>query len=98
MRPRFLLNLLSYCRGFAVNLGHEKIEGDDIYRGLNAFWTDLIYDIDLQVLMLPFAEDVLYAFFGQPAYLTEDDINLLLAQFNKKSAENCWTFCCGMAC
>ncbi len=83
MRPRFLLNLLSHCRGFAVNLGHDKIEADDIHRGLDAFSTDLIYDIDLEIRdVLPFAEDVLYSFFGQSVRLTEHDINLLLGKFN----------------
>ena len=81
MRPRFLLNLLSHCRGYAVNLGHEKIEADDIRRGLDAFSTDLIYDIDLEIRdVLPFAEDVLYTFFGQPALLREQDISVLLNQ------------------
>jgi hypothetical protein len=49
MRPRFLLNLLSHCRGYAINLGHDKIQPDDIRRGLDAFSTDLIYDIDLEI-------------------------------------------------
>ena len=58
MRPRFLLNLLSHCRGYAINLGHDKIQADDIRRGLDAFSTDLIYDIDLEIRdVLPFAEE-----------------------------------------
>jgi hypothetical protein len=81
MRPRFLLNLLSHCRGYAINLGHEKIQADDIRRGLDAFSTDLIYDIDLEIRdVLPFAEDALYTFFGQSARLSEQDINILLSQ------------------
>jgi hypothetical protein len=81
MRPRFLLNLLSHCRGYAINLGHDKIQADDIHRGLDAFSTDLIYDIDLEIRdVLPFAEDVLYTFFGQSARLSGQDINLLLGQ------------------
>jgi hypothetical protein len=81
MRPRFLLNLIGHCRGYAINLGHEKIQADDIRRGLDAFSTDLIYDIDLEIRdVLPFAEDVLYTFFGQSARLSEQDINILLSQ------------------
>jgi hypothetical protein len=81
MRPRFLLNLLSHCRGYAINLGHDKIQADDIRRGLDAFSTDLVYDIDLEIRdVLPFAEDVLYTFFGQSARLSEQDINVLLSQ------------------
>jgi hypothetical protein len=81
MRPRFLLNLVSHCRGYAINLGHDKIQADDIRRGLDAFSTDLIYDIDLEIRdVLPFAEDVLYTFFGQSARLTEQDVIALLSQ------------------
>jgi hypothetical protein len=79
MRPRFLLTLISHCRGFAVNFDHEKIDADDIRKGLDAFSTDLIYDIDLEIRdVLPFADDVLYAFLGQSARLTGDDIDRLL--------------------
>jgi hypothetical protein len=79
MRPRFLLNLISHCRGFAVNFEHDRIEVDDIRRGLDAFSTDLIYDIDLEIRdVLPFAVDVLYAFLEQSALLTAEDIERLL--------------------
>jgi hypothetical protein len=81
MRPRFLLNLISHCRGFAVNFDHEKIGADDIRKGLDAFSTDLIYDIDLEIRdVLPFAVDVLYAFLGQSARLTGDDVDRLLGR------------------
>jgi len=79
MRPRFLLNLISHCRGFAVNFGHDMIDADDIRKGLDTFSTDLIYDIDLEIRdVLPFAEDVLYAFLGQSARLMADDIEQVL--------------------
>jgi hypothetical protein len=79
MRPRFLLNLISHCRGYAVNLGHDRIEPDDIRKGLDAFSTDLIYDIDLEIRdVLPFAVDVLYTFFGQNARLDVGGVTMLL--------------------
>jgi hypothetical protein len=79
MRPRFLLNLISHCRGFAVNFDHEKIDANDIRKGLDAFSTDLIYDIDLEIRdVLPIAVDVLYAFLGQSAHLTAEDVERLL--------------------
>jgi hypothetical protein len=79
MRPRFLLNAISHCRGFAVNLEHERIEVDDIDRGVSAYTTDLIYDIDLEIRdVLPFAEDVLYNFMGSAAVLAMDDIDRVL--------------------
>lgn len=79
MRPRFLLNAVSHCRGFAVNLEHEKIEESDIERGISAYSTDLIYDIDLEIRdVLPFAEDVLYNFIGSPANLSMNQITSVL--------------------
>lgn len=30
MRPRFLINLISQCKSFAVNLNHTRIQSDDI--------------------------------------------------------------------
>jgi len=98
MRPRFLLNLLSHCRGYAINLGHDKIRADDIRRGLDAFSTDLIYDIDLEIRdVLPFAEDVLYTFFRQSALLSEQDVNVLLSQrFKIAQRQKLVTFYYGM--
>jgi len=79
MRPRFLLNLISHCRGYAVNLGHETVEADDIRKGLSAFSTDLIFDIDLEIRdVLPFAEDVLYTFFAQNSVVDVSDVTALL--------------------
>jgi hypothetical protein len=79
MRPRFLLNLINHCRGYAVNLGHETVEADDIRKGLSAFSTDLIFDIDLEIRdVLPFAEDVLYTFFAQNSVVDVSDVTALL--------------------
>ena len=33
MRPRNLLKIFGHCRGFAVNLDHERMESDDIEKG-----------------------------------------------------------------
>ena len=46
MRPRGLIDLSNHCRGFAVNLGHSKIEVEDIRKGLRAFSGDLVVDGD----------------------------------------------------
>jgi hypothetical protein len=34
MRPRFLLNLISQCKSFAINLNHERILEEDIEKCL----------------------------------------------------------------
>lgn len=81
MRPRFLLNIISHCRGFAVNLEHDKIEVEDIRRGVSAYSTDLIYDIDLEIRdVLPFAEDVLYNFIGVSSHVSANEIARILSE------------------
>lgn len=65
MRPRSLLDLISHCRGYAVSLGHERIDKDDIVKGMAAFSDDLLAEINLEIRdVYPSAGDVLYAFLG----------------------------------
>jgi len=47
MRPRSLIELIGHCRGFAVNLGHERILKEDILppKGLSAFSNDLVNEL-----------------------------------------------------
>ena len=42
MRPRHLLKLIGYCKSFAVNLDHQKIEAEDIAKGLRSYSNDLV--------------------------------------------------------
>jgi hypothetical protein len=37
MRPRYLIDIISHCRGFAANLRHNRIELDDVKKGIAAF-------------------------------------------------------------
>jgi hypothetical protein len=63
MRPRYLIDLFNYCRGFAVNLNHSKIGLDDIEKGTAAFSDDLVRDIGYEIQdVSPELENVLYAF------------------------------------
>lgn len=80
MRPRSLLNLLTHCRSYAVNLGHSRIEEEDIKKGEKAYSTDLVYDISLEMRdIFPEAEDVLYGFIESPAVIPENDLRGILA-------------------
>jgi hypothetical protein len=75
MRPRCLIDLLSHCRGFAVNLHHERIEPNDIRKAVGAYSTDLLTDIDYELRdVMPRAEDALYAFIESPAKLSETQV------------------------
>ncbi|WP_206484067.1 hypothetical protein [Thalassotalea sp. G2M2-11] len=91
MRPRFLLNLISQCKSFAINLNHEQIKEDDITKGLEAYSTDLLTDISYEITDISRnAEDVLYAFIGCTAKLTRDQINENLVEhgIEKESLDN----------
>lgn len=74
MRPRCLLDLVMHCKGYAVNLGHEKIQAMDIKKGIAAYATDLISEIALEIRdVFPQAEDILYAFVGSPRTIVYAD-------------------------
>lgn len=46
-----------------MNLGHSRIEVDDIKKGLDAFSSDLVIEIGYEIRdVLPEAENVLYSF------------------------------------
>ena len=49
MRPRCLIDILKYCRSYAVNLGHTRIEVTDIQKGLHAYSCDLATDLGLEI-------------------------------------------------
>jgi len=79
MRPRYLLKLFNTCKGFAVNLQHEKIEESDIEKGLNAFSADLVTDADHELTDIePKAERLIYQFLGETSSYTIEDISVLL--------------------
>ena len=66
MRPRNLLKVIAHCRGFAVNLGHERIEDSDIEKGLRAFSLDLITEADQELTDITGADTTLiYHFIGE---------------------------------
>lgn len=80
MRPRYLLNLINHCRGFAVNFGHEKISESDIAKGMMAYSNDLIVDTNHEIEdVFPNATRVIYAFLEASADLTGEEIRDRLA-------------------
>lgn len=79
MRPRALIDLANYCHGFAVNLGHPKIQINDIEKGIMAFSSDLVKDIGFEIRdVFPEAENVLYAFIGEHQTLPANALTDLL--------------------
>jgi hypothetical protein len=79
MRPRALIDLVTYCLGFAVNLGHAKIQVSDIEKGVTAFSADLVRDIGYEISdVFPEADNVLYAFIGEPQTLSSGELTNIL--------------------
>ncbi|BCH19673.1 P-loop ATPase, Sll1717 family [Mesorhizobium sp. L-2-11] len=75
MRPRNLIKLISHCRGFAVGLGHEKIEQDDIEKGLRSYSLDLITDADQELTDILGADTTLiYHFIGEGESFSRDQL------------------------
>ncbi len=81
MRPRFLLNLISQCKSFAINLNHELISEGDILKGLAAYSTDLLTDIGYEINDVANVDDILYAFIGSQSELTHEEICSILIAF-----------------
>ncbi|HAF29040.1 MAG TPA: hypothetical protein DCG75_08325 [Bacteroidales bacterium] len=81
MRPRFLINLINQCKSFAVNLNHTKIEKEDIEKGLQAYSSDLLTDIDYEMKdILPEIGDLLYKFISVKPILNETEIDVILSE------------------
>ncbi len=81
MRPRFLLNLINQCKGYAINLNHDRIEESDIRKGLKSYSTDLIRDIEYEINDVFFGgKDILYAFISCDKRLSKEDIEILLLE------------------
>ena len=82
MRPRFLLNLLSYCKGCASNLNHDRIESEDIDKGLHAYSTDLLTDISYEINDVQSGlDDILYAFIGSKSQLSFDALKTIVMDY-----------------
>ena len=66
MRPRNLIKLLAHCRGFAVGLEHEKIDEDDLNKGLKSYSLDLITEADQDLTDILGADtNLLYHFINE---------------------------------
>lgn len=79
MRPRQLLRLIGYCKSVAINLEHEKIEADDIAKGLHAYSNDLVLEADRELAdVVPAAKGLLYEFVEEPSEFSGEDLSLML--------------------
>ncbi|MGO8879242.1 MAG: P-loop ATPase, Sll1717 family [Desulfomonilaceae bacterium] len=71
MRPRNLLTLLNHCKSNAVNLGHSRIEEEDVKRACQMYSADIGNEIGLEIRdVFSHAKDILYYFIGAHPVLT----------------------------
>jgi hypothetical protein len=88
MRPRNLIELLSHCRGFAVNLRHDIITPADVANGLKAYSSDLLRDINLEIRdVLPTAADAAYGFIGAPITFGDEQLFQMLRDVGVQQAD-----------
>jgi hypothetical protein len=84
MRPRSLIDFLRFCRSHAVNLGHQRIQVEDLDNGEEQYSTQLVNDISYEIKdVFPPAKDVLYEFIECPSEFDEDFLSSAL----KKAAK-----------
>ena len=84
MRPRSLIELIQFCRSHAVNLCHEKINIDDIKQGEEAFSTDLVTNISLEILdVYPEAGDILYEVIESKPLISRSELDILFNRIIK---------------
>lgn len=78
MRPRNLLKIFNHCKGFAVNLGHSRIEVEDIEKGLKSYSNDLFTEANLELSSIePQAEDIIYHFIGEDWKFKQEELEIL---------------------
>jgi energy-coupling factor transporter ATP-binding protein EcfA2 len=79
MRPRNLLKLFRSALGYAVNLGHTRIEPDDIARGLRTYAQDLVIEVDRELGdVFPQARKLVYEFSEENAEFSHDELSTLV--------------------
>lgn len=81
MRPRALIDLVNHCKSVAINLRHDRIEEQDIIKGMSTFSTDLVTEIGLEIRdILPEAEDLLYEFLGVNVRIPSAEVDAMMTK------------------
>jgi hypothetical protein len=70
-------------------LGHSRIIGEDVEKGLHAYSNDLIIDFDRELGDVePAAAGLVYEFLAEPSEITRDDLRKLIVNHGA-AAEDC---------
>jgi hypothetical protein len=75
MRPRNLLKMFAYARGFATNLSRMAITEEDIEKGVRAYSQDLLVDLGHELVdIFPDTKDLLYYFMEAKREMSLSDL------------------------
>lgn len=89
MRPRNLIKILTHCRGFAINFNHERINEDDIQKGLAAYSQDILVELDRELTdIVPAARNLLYHFLDAPDVLSHEQLMQFIRDANVSSDDS----------
>ena len=81
MRPRNLLKIFSHCKGSAVNFHHERIEADDIEKGMLNYSNDLLIEADQELASIePDAQELIYHFIGEDWKFSREELMMILGE------------------
>ena len=88
MRPRCLIDIVKYCRSYAVNLGHTLIEVEDIKKGIYTYSCDLVTDLGFEIRdVLPPSDKLLYTFLEEPVSFPAAHLEKLLSDLSPQLRE-----------
>ncbi|MGH2507246.1 MAG: P-loop ATPase, Sll1717 family [Ktedonobacteraceae bacterium] len=95
MRPRNLLKVFNYTRGFASNFNHNMIDEEDLNKGIDSYSDDLLLEFGRELSdVLPGAEDILYYLLDAPSELSKVEITNRICEAGvaEDKAENVMDF------
>jgi hypothetical protein len=79
MRPRNVLKLIDRSKGPAINVRHDRLEIEDVERGLFSYSNDFLIEADCEMTdVLPRAENLLYQFIDEPRQFNIADFDAFL--------------------
>ena len=98
MRPRNLLKLFRHAADYAINMGHDRVEFEDITQGLLTYARDLIIEVNRELTdIFPKAKGLIREFSEENSEFTHDELVLLiqlagLSEADAQSVINFWLY------
>lgn len=81
MRPRNLIKIFSHCRGFASNFNHDRINEEDLEKGIAAYSEDLLLELDRELTdVFPSSKNVLYHLLDAKSKMSKKELSDLVSE------------------